>query len=244
MLIGSSVVKKYGNILALDGASICIERGKLTAVIGRSGSGKSTLHRVMSFLEPPDAGEITLKGESYKFLKNQAVPDSQFWPTITVVFQNYFLWPHLTLRKNIRLPLVCNGNLSTDEVNTRVQAVEDLFEMGGFIDRYPNEVSGGQRQRAALARALALEPEFLLLDEITSALDVEQSATIYRYLQLLKERGVGISLVTHSFGFIRENADHVVVLDSGRVVESGTGQILSHPESQMLKNMVKDSWIV
>jgi polar amino acid transport system ATP-binding protein len=162
--------------------------------------------------------------------KNQKI--SPPWPRVTMVFQQLFLWPHLTLRENIRLPLERN-NVSDSE--RRIEEYIRLFRMAHFIDRYPNEASLGQKQRVALARALALEPSYLLLDEITSALDVEQIGVILSHLQELRARGVGILIVTHLLGFARSAADKIVFLDEGKILQTGGSEVLDAPVNERVK---------
>src|SRR3989344_2092306 len=182
MLSGENLTKKYQGQEILKGVDIAIGRGKITSLIGPSGAGKTTLLRVLSMLDLPDSGSIILDDKKYDFPKTKEV---KVWPKISVVFQQLFLWPHLTLRQNILLPL--RNTVDQAYINELI----DVLQMKDFIDRYPNEVSIGQRQRAAIARAIALKPEYLLLDEITSSLDVEQIDLVLKFLLRLKERGVG-----------------------------------------------------
>jgi ABC-type methionine transport system ATPase subunit len=119
-----------------------------------------------------------------------------------------------------------------------VRELIDLFDMKEFIDRYPNETSLGQRQRAAIARALILDPSYVLLDEITSALDVGQIHAILKMLQMLRDKGIGILLVTHLIDFARKAANQVVFLDSGRVLEAGGRDVLMSPQSERLRRLL------
>ena len=128
------------------------------------------------------------------------------------------------------------------EPDKRLEALAEAFNMTAFLDRHPNETSHGQRQRAALARALLLEPAYLLLDEVTSALDVESIAAVTEHLTWLRARGVGILLVTHLLGFARRSADTVLFLDSGQVLESGGKEILErpvHPKMQRFMGLLQ-----
>ena len=153
---------------------------------------------------------------------------------MTVVFQSLFLWPHLTLRENIMLP-ARNVN---PEAAKDIEGLIKIFEMEHFIESYPNEASVGQRQRVALARALILNPQYILMDEITAALDIEQTARILEKLSHLKERGIGIFLITHQIGFAKNAADQIVFMDGGKIVEQGPPKILSNPETKRLKEFL------
>ncbi len=218
MLQGKNLTKKYGDRLALDNVSIQVEPGRITSIIGPSGSGKTTLLKALSMLDFPKSGEITLDKDIYNFPKDINLVMSP-WPHVSVVFQQLFIWPHLTIRKNIELPLEVKGLLN--ESKAYLEELYEMFDMNGFVDRFPNEVSLGQKQRGALVRALALKPAYLLLDEITSSLDVEQSEIILSHLVKIKERGVGIIMVAHDINFALSNADSVCFMENGKIVKQG-----------------------
>jgi polar amino acid transport system ATP-binding protein len=230
MLIGENLWKRYAEKEVLRGVNLTITPGGITVVIGPSGSGKTTLLRAMAMLDPPTSGRIEIDGTTYEFSSDGSARGPRPWPMVTAVFQQLFLWPHLTLRQNITLPL--RMRRSPIVGSRKLDELVDLFEMGEFIDRFPNEVSLGQRQRAAIARALVLEPKYVLLDEVTSALDVEQVSKVLGQLQLLRGSGIGIMLITHLIGFARRAADHVLFLDEGEVVESGPPTILDETANE------------
>ena len=231
MLAAYDISKSQGGRPILSGVDAAVGPGGLTAIVGPSGGGKSTLLRALALTDPPDAGRIEVDGRAYSFpAPGEIAPP---WPLVTVVFQQFFLWPHLTLRGNIELPLRCAGKPEAEIAET-VAALARTFAMDGFLDRHPNQVSGGQQQRAALARALALRPRYLLLDEITSALDLEQSRALFGHLRALRGEGIGVVLVTHFLGFVREEADAVLFLDGGTVAEAGGRKILSAPKTERL----------
>lgn len=231
MLIGKKIIKKYHGREILKGVDIKVEQGEITSLVGPSGSGKTTLLRVLAMLDLPDAGSIFLDSEKYNFpvQPDEIIPP---WPRVSVVFQQLFLWPHLTLRQNILLPL--KGVRDDQHISELIK----ILQMEEFIDRYPNQVSLGQRQRVALARALALNPEYLLLDEITSALDVEQVNIILNHLQILKDKGVGILIVTHLLNFAQRASDQIVFLDEGKVIETGGKEILEKPKHERIRKFL------
>lgn len=235
MLKGLHLTKSYGGQKIIDQVSIELEPGQISVVIGPSGSGKTTLLKLLSFLDMPESGHLSVDGLAYEFPISDQRQVKRPWPLVTVVFQQLFLWPHLTLRQNITLPLT----VRKQQANTgKLRELIDLFDMAKFIDRYPNESSLGQRQRAALVRALMLEPKYLLLDEITSSLDVEQIAIILSHLKDLAGRGIGILTVTHLLHFAHEAADKVVFMDGGQVIESGGRELLDSPQQERVKRFL------
>ena len=215
----------------LKNVSLTVAPGGITVLIGPSGTGKTTLLRCLALLDPPQSGEIRVDDEVFPYPWPQGKIFAPPWPKLTTVFQQLFLWPHLTLRDNILLPVRLRDK---GETSAEIDALIDAFDMGGFIDNYPNEASLGQRQRVALARALMLKPHYLLLDEITSALDVEQIAKILTYLKSLRGKNIGIFIITHLLGFARHAADHVVFMSGGEVTESGDPDILKNPKTERL----------
>jgi ABC-type polar amino acid transport system ATPase subunit len=232
-LVAKGICKSRDNIAVLSDVHIVVKPGEITALIGPSGAGKTTLLKVLSLIELPERGSLKIDGVSYDFPvkdKSKFLPP---WPKLTVVFQQLFLWPHLTLRENIMLPLKRKPGASDylDHLLSR-------FDMKSFIDRYPNQASLGQRQRAALVRAMALNPKYILLDEITSSLDVEQVALILSEIRDLAKGGVGILLITHLLHFAREAADSVVFLENGKTIESGGKEVLVKPREKRVQDFL------
>ena len=196
MLSVKGLSKSYNNKTLFSDIDISVKPETISFMLGPSGVGKTTLLKILAALEESDTGDVTVDSNGRGALSAQ---QSSFWPEVTMVFQQLFLWPHLTLRENILLPILKRRG-EVDRKNTLEELIEALG-MSEFIDRYPNQVSGGQRQRAAIARAVALEPRYLLLDEVTSALDVHQREKLQQLLKRLLQRGTGILAITHSLSF-------------------------------------------
>lgn len=233
MLVARDLRKSFGSLDILRNISLDLESGTITTLIGPSGSGKSTLLRALALLEPPDTGFLAVDGSEFIFPLTKDRPQpSMPWPRLTVVFQQLFLWPHLTLRQNIELPLRC-----IDQATASERATESIKELGigAFVDRYPNQASLGQRQLSAIARALALRPRYLLLDEITSSLDVEYVARVLQIIQKRRDEGVAILIITHYIGFARRSANQVLFLEHAMIVERGTADILDRPATKRLQ---------
>ncbi len=223
--------KRFRNRVVLDGVSAEIAPGQIVALLGPSGAGKTTLLRALALLETANQGRIECDGETWNFPWPKRKKLAGPWPKLTVVFQELFLWPHLTLRENILLPA---RNITRDNLETELEEVIQTLDLAAYIDNHPNEASLGQRQRVALARAVMLKPKYLLLDEITSALDIEQVHNILTFLPKLKARGIGMLLITHHVNFARRAADHILFLADGQIAESGPPTILDSPKSERL----------
>jgi ABC-type polar amino acid transport system ATPase subunit len=231
MLEAANLTFGYDATPIIKKINLAIKPGEITVLIGPSGCGKTTLLRCLALLERPQQGNINIDGEvfSYPWPEDKAFKPP--WPSLTTVFQSLFLWPHLTLRENILLPVRLRG---IADGNDKLDELIEAFDMGAFIERFPNEASLGQRQRVALARALMLQPHYLLLDEITSALDVEQIAKILGHLKQLRGKDIGIFIITHLLTFARHAADQVVFMADGELGEIGGADILKSPKTERL----------
>ena len=235
MLLAKNISKKIDGRDILKDISFSIESGEIISIIGPSGSGKTTFLRAISLIDFPDFGSLEIGDDKYQFPIKQVENVKYPYPNLTVVFQQFFIWPHLTIRENITLAL--RGNVDKKHFDE----VVGLFQMSEFLDRYPNEVSLGQRQRAALARAMVLKPKYLLLDEVTSALDIEQSHLILGHLKQIAEQGVGVIFVRHAIHLASKISDKVIFLDGGKIVEEGTSDIINNPKTERLKKFINIS---
>jgi sulfate/thiosulfate transport system ATP-binding protein len=210
----TDVTKQFGDYTALDGVSLDVDDGSLTALLGPSGSGKSTLLRVIAGLEAPDTGSVHISGRD----ATRVPPQKR---GIGFVFQHYAAFKHMTVRDNVGFGLKVRKRPKA-EITAKVDELLRIVGLDGYQARYPAQLSGGQRQRMALARALAVEPEVLLLDEPFGALDANVRAELREWLRRLHDEvHVTTVLVTHDQEEAMEVADRIVVLNRGRIEQDG-----------------------
>ena len=225
--------KYFGEIKAVDGVSLNIDRGKVVVVIGPSGSGKSTLLRCINHLEEPTSGEIWIDGEQ---ITKEAKKINEIRAEIGMVFQLFNLFPHLTALENVTLAQkVIRGR---SQVEAAEIAMEKLNRVGipEKAESYPSNLSGGQQQRVAIARALAMDPKIMLFDEPTSALDPEMIKEVLDVMLDLAQEGMTMVCVSHEMGFVRSAADEVVFMDFGKVVEHTTPDgLFNNPQNDRTK---------
>lgn len=215
MLHGEKISKAFGQKTVLANVSITVERGEAVVLTGPSGGGKTTLLRCLSLLDVPDSGRVEVDENSYNFSQGIRARVDFPYPYLTIVFQQLFLWPHLTNRDNILLSL---RNFGSYEQNYLDHLISH-FEMKDFIDNYPNQSSLGQKQRVALARALILDPKYILLDEATSALDGNRTERVIEELITLKKNRVGILLITHNLDLAKQIGDRFYKLEKSSIRE-------------------------
>jgi ABC-type Fe3+/spermidine/putrescine transport system ATPase subunit len=210
----------YGNgVPVLTGVSLAVAKGELLALLGSSGCGKSTLLRAIAGLTPPQSGTIAIDGRDVTRLPPEA-------HNTAMVFQSYALWPHMTVAQNIGYGLKLRG-WPRDRIDTRIAEMLRMLHLEGFGSRRATDLSGGQRQRVALGRALAIEPDVLLLDEPMSNLDAQIRLELRHELRALQQRiGITAVYVTHDREEAMALADHMAVLDAGHVVQYGTPEEL------------------
>lgn len=231
------VSKRYGDVVALDRVDLLVERGEVVVLIGPSGSGKSTLLRCVNALEAPDAGSVRLDGHR---IDAHAPGIDKQRAEMGMVFQHFHLFPHFTVVENVMEgPVQVLGTARNDARDLAM----GLLESVGLADKaasWPSELSGGQKQRVAIARALAMDPEVLLLDEVTSALDVEIAAGINELLAGIAGKGMTMVTVTHDLSFASSLASRASFLDGGRVVESGPpSELFENPRTERLAEFLE-----
>jgi D-methionine transport system ATP-binding protein len=232
-----SVSKNFGPVLALDDVTFDVQRGEILGIIGRSGAGKSTLIRCLNGLEKPDRGRIEILGQDIVPLGEGALRRVRV--RIGMIFQHFNLLSAKTMGQNVALPLKIAGFSGAE----RVARVRELLSLVGLSDKvqvYPGELSGAQKQRAGIARALAVHLALLLCDEATSALDPETSLSILDLLRDINHRlGLTIVLITHEMSVVRAIADRVIVMDRGRIVEEGEVQhVFAAPEAELTQRLI------
>jgi putrescine transport system ATP-binding protein len=211
----AGVSKRFGEVRAVDGVTLEVARGEFFCLLGASGSGKTTLLRMMAGFECPDSGRISIDGEDVTLAPPYRRP-------VNMMFQSYALFPHLTVARNAAFGLEEEGRPKA-EIRTRVAAALDLLDMGALGGRKPHQLSGGQSQRAALARALVKEPKILLLDEPLAALDKRLRERAQGELVALRKRlGITFVMVTHDQEEAMGMASRIALMHDGAVIQTGT----------------------
>jgi|SRR5579872_901036 len=228
MVRAEKIVKRFGDLLVLDGVDFYVKRGQVVVIIGPSGSGKTTLLRCINHLEKIDQGRIYIEGEllGYREVNGQLVEDKEatiarIRSQIGFVFQRFNLFPHMTVLENVIEAPIHVLHQPKAEVTERAMGLLSKVGLSEKAHVYPHKLSGGQQQRVAIARALAMNPKLMLFDEATSALDPELVGEVLKVMRQLAEEGMTMVVVTHEMGFAREVADHVIFMDKGVVVEQG-----------------------
>lgn len=221
--------KTFGSNQVLKGITTTIDQGEVVVVIGPSGSGKSTFLRCLNLLEVPTSGKIFFEGTDITDPKNDLYKMRE---KIGMVFQNFNLFPNMTVLENITLSPTKVKKVAKSAAD---QLAKQLLNDVGLPDKakaYPQSLSGGQMQRIAIARALAMEPDVMLFDEPTSALDPEMVGEVLSVMQRLAQQGMTMVIVTHEMGFAKEVADRILFMDQGIIMEEGTPeQIFDHPKN-------------
>ena len=247
MLQVDDLHKHFGNIEVLKGVSLTAEKGDVVSMLGSSGSGKSTFLRCINLLETPNAGTVTVHGETIQMTTDKLGEPKpanikqveRIRTKLAMVFQSFNLWSHMTVLENIiEAPVHVLGQSKAEAT----EKAEALMQKVGIYERkeyYPAHMSGGQQQRAAIARALAMDPDVMLFDEPTSALDPELVGEVLKVMRNLAEEGRTMIVVTHEMGFARDVSNKVIFLHEGRIEEQGDPkQVFANPSSDRFRQFL------
>ena len=221
MLEIRDVKKSFDGHTVLDGISLNVDKGDVTAILGPSGSGKTTFLRCLNFLERADSGTLVFDGEQFDLHTAKKAEIARVRKKTAFVFQNYNLFLNKTALQNVTLGLTSGAGMKKDEARERAMKALEKVGMAEKQGSYPSQLSGGQQQRVAIARALAMQPEIIYFDEPTSALDPELIGEVLAVMRQLAEEGMTMLVVMHEMDFARNVSNHVLFMDGGKVIESG-----------------------
>lgn len=240
--------KHFENTKVLNDISFSLEEGQALSIIGSSGSGKTTLLRCLNFLETPDKGVISVRGEKlFDAADHASRSESDIRKKrlhFGLVFQSFNLFPQYTALQNVTLAreLMAKSEKTGESHEGIVAEGRRLLEdigLGQRMDNYPHQLSGGQQQRVAIARALAMKPDILCFDEPTSALDPELTGEVLRVIRSLAEQHTTMVIVTHEMAFARDVADQVIFMDGGVIVEQGPArEVIDHPRQERTRQFL------
>jgi spermidine/putrescine ABC transporter ATP-binding subunit len=228
----NNLSKNFGKVKAVQEVSFEATEGKVLSLLGPSGCGKTTTLRCIAGFENPDRGEIYLDDR-----KITPIPPEK--RGIGMVFQNYALWPHMTVYGNLAFSLQIR-KVPKNEITKKIKKVLDMVQLEGYENRYPRQMSGGQQQRIAMARALVFEPDIMLLDEPLSNLDAQLREEMrFEFTELQKKLGITAVYVTHDQAEALVISDKIVILDQGKIVQSGTPkEIYSNPKNKFVAGFI------
>ena len=242
------IEKHFGDTPVLKDISFSLEEGQALSIIGSSGSGKTTLLRCLNFLETPDRGVISVRGEKlFDAAEHASRSESDIRKKrlhFGLVFQSFNLFPQYTALQNVTLAreLMAKSEKTGESHDAIVAEGKRLLEdigLGQRMDNYPHQLSGGQQQRVAIARALAMKPDILCFDEPTSALDPELTGEVLRVIRDLADQHTTMVIVTHEMAFARDVADQVIFMDGGVIVEQGPArEVIDHPQQERTRQVL------
>ena len=237
MIEVKNLEKSFGDQKILKGITTTIQKGEKVVVIGPSGSGKSTFLRCLNRLETPTSGQILFEGQDLT-----AISEKQLYAVrekMGMVFQHFHLFPHLTIQKNITLAPVKLKLLTQEQANENAQLLLEKVGLSDKANQYPGQLSGCQKQRIAIARALAMNPDVMLFDEPTSALDPEMVGEVLELMRELASEGMTMVVVTHEMGFAREVASRVMFMDGGKITEENKpDEFFRNPKNPRLQEFL------
>lgn len=231
-----NVEKSFGSLKVLDGVSLTVNKGEVVSIIGGSGSGKSTLLMCINGLEPIQGGRIRVDGVD---VHDRSTDLNKLRQRIGIVFQQWNAFPHLTVLENVTLAPRKVMRKSREEAEAIAVRQLEHVGLGDKLKAFPGRLSGGQQQRMAIARALAMEPQYMLFDEVTSALDPQLVGEVLDTMRDLARVGMTMICVTHEMAFAREVSDRVAFFKSGRVHEMGPpDQIFGSPQEPETRDFI------
>ncbi len=236
-----NVCKSYGTHTVLSDINLSVYAGEVLSIIGPSGSGKSTLLRCINFLEPPEkgivtVGSVTLEGGGQTGARDLA----QLRNNLGMVFQSFNLFPHMSVLRNVSLAQERVLKRSRKEADAVSMKLLDRVGLADKAQQYPVRCSGGQQQRIAIARALALDPKVMLFDEPTSALDPELGLEVLAVMRELAESGMTMIVVTHEMGFAVDVSDHTMIMADGVIIEEGvSGDVIRNPQTERARRFLR-----
>ncbi len=247
MIRTENICKNFGDLKVLKNVNLTVEQGEVVVIIGPSGAGKSTFLRSLNTLEKITSGKIYIEDELFYHRENDTTVNkmekekfSSMLLEMGMVFQQFNLFPHLTVLENVMLAPV---NVRKREKEEAEKTARELLEKVGLSDKadvYPSRLSGGQQQRVAIARALAMEPKVMLFDEPTSALDPELVGEVLNVMKDLANQGMTMLCVTHEMGFAREVADKVIFMADGQILEEGKPEeVFGNPKSPQAQQFLR-----
>lgn len=234
MIVLEKVRKNYKTLRVLNNISFSINSGEIVAIIGPSGCGKTTLLKCINGLERIDNGKITIEGED---IAQKDFNFAKLRQNVGIVFQQFNLFPHMTVKENIMLAPLKVKKMKRNDAEVLAMLLLEKVGLLNKMDCYPGELSGGQAQRVAIARTLAMQPKALLFDEPTSALDPHMKKEVLDVIRKLKDDNLVIIIVTHEMKFAREIADRVMFLHNGQIIENDTPEnVFNNPKSDIARD--------
>jgi len=246
----SKLYKRFGDVEVLKGVTMEAGVGDVISLLGASGSGKSTFLRCINLLETPNSGSISVHGETIQMITGKSgAPEPadmsqviRLRARLGMVFQSFNLWQHMTVLENVSEALIHVLKIQKEAAVEKACMTLDKVGMLDRKDYYPAHISGGQQQRAAIARALAMDPDVMLFDEPTSALDPELVGEVLKVMRTLADEGRTMIVVTHEIGFARDVSDQVIFLHEGAIESQGTpAQMFENPESDRFRQFLSNA---
>lgn len=235
------IKKSFGDLNVLKGVNLQVEKGEVVAILGPSGSGKTTFLRTINFLDAANEGHIIFDDMNVNCADASKKEIHKVRKRTAMVFQNYNLFKNMTALQNVMEGLVLVQKMEKDQARSlSIQALQKVG-LGERLDYYPSQMSGGQQQRAAIARALVLNPEVILFDEPTSALDPELVGEVLNVMKDVAETGITMIVVTHEISFAHDVASRVVFMDRGKVIEQGRPEeVIDHPKEERTRQFLSN----